>query len=147
MLMSARKSCLGLKEYTVQHRSLQPSQQANIEKQISATCSKTPPVRDRMRMTEYRCQGDTAGSIEIFPIWFPISPPVPLSSITSHGWPWSFTYNWNSGLSGRESQMNACLYSRHNKAQNTAQRLLYSRRREGIWKANTKEAPTLRWAL
>lgn len=43
--------------------------------------------------------------------------------------------------------MNASSHSRHNKAQNTTQQLLYSRGREGIRKANTKEAPMLLGAL
>lgn len=38
--MSARKSCLGLKEYTVQHKDLLPSQQPKTERQIPATRSK-----------------------------------------------------------------------------------------------------------
>lgn len=43
--------------------------------------------------------------------------------------------------------MNASPHSRHNKAQNMTQQLLYSRGREGIRKANTKEAPMLLGAL
>lgn len=87
MLTSARKSCLGLKEYTVQHRGLLPSQQPNTEKQISAACSKKPPVGDSTHTTENCCQEDKAGSVEISPIRFPASPSVPLSNITKYGWP------------------------------------------------------------
>lgn len=48
-------------------------------------------------------------------------------SMAGLGHSYAFLYptsNRNSGLSSRERQMNASLHSRHNKAQNTTQRLL-----------------------
>lgn len=89
---------------------------------------------------------DKAGSVGISPSDFPF--PHQLRSQISQGMAGlghsnTFFYPMSNISSGRERQVNASLHSRHNKVQNTTQGLLESRRREGIRKADTKEAPIL----
>lgn len=139
----ARKSGLGCKELPAQCTALLPSGHWDTDLcnlQRKPLCERAGGDGALLPWGRGRKRWD-------FPHLIPISPSSQISqSVAGLGRSHTALHSRNScnpGRAGWGKHMNASPHCRHNKAQNTTQRLLYSRRREGIRKTNTKEAPVL----
>lgn len=128
MLTSARKSCLGLKEYTQRPATITATKYRKTDfcslQQKTSCGGQHAYDRELLSRGQGRKGWDFPHLISCFPVSSTLKYHKSMAGL-SHSYTFLYpTSNWNSGLSGRERQMNACLHSRHNKAQNTAQRLL-----------------------